>query len=267
VGDILSEALRTDLRCSPAAAEYIAARARSHMARVLGSAEDNDEDLTVRLQDPRVFGVFAESLLPDQGLAEDVRVAVVERAFDLLPLPATEGEVILVQERSPPGLLSLAAFLAERGGFTVLHAMHLVYAIFLDRSLLDKVTRTTRAAVLGRVLRLAEATDRLRLLYAALHLGSVPEPEAHDELRHVLRSRALRDSFKHALAAIISSADGGVGALMRLAQEEGLLPVELSDSEAPGVLANIPRMPPRLSPVGRRWLDRHGGRRRKRESG
>jgi len=237
------------------------------MDRVLGSAEDSDEDLALRLQDPHVFGVFAESLLPDQGLAEDVRVAVVERAFDLLPLPATEGEVILVRERSPPGLLALAAFLAERDGLTVLHAMHLVYAVFLDRSLLDQVPRATRAAVLGRVLRLAEATDRLRLLYAALHLGSVPEPEAHDELRHVLQSRALPDSFKHVLAVTVSSADGGVGALMRLAQEEGLLPAELSDSEAPGVLANIPRMPPRLFPVGRQWLDRHGGRRRKQEGG
>ncbi len=237
------------------------------MARVLGSTEDSEEDLVLRFQDPRVFGDFAESLIADRGLPENVRIAAVERTFDLLPLPRTEGEVILVGARGPLRLLALAAFLSQEDAFTVLHAMHVVYAVFLDRSLLDNVPRTTRAAVLDGILRLSEATDGLRLLYIALHLGLVPEPEAHEVLRNVLKSRVLSDSFKHALAAAVAADDGGLAALMRVAQDEGLLPAELGDADAPDVVANIPRMPARLAALGKRWLDRHGSGRRNRDAG
>ncbi len=264
MGDVLSDAFRLDLRCSAEAANSLAARAKAYLGSGFGSAEDTDEDRVLRLQDPRVFGEFAGSLLADRTVSEPMRLAVVERTFDLLPLPRTEGEVILVPERSPSGLLSLAAYLAERNEFTVLHAMHLVYAVFLDRSLLERVPRPVRTAVLDRVLHLAEATEAIRLLYTGLHLGSVPESEALNELRSLLRSRNVPESFQQALAEAVSAKDGGMAALLRLAQDEGLLPVESGGSDAPAVLANIPRMPSRLAPMGRRWLRRRaevrGGR-------
>ncbi len=257
MADALSDAFQGDLRCSTEAAEDLAHRARGYIARSLASTEDSDEDIMVRLQDPRILGAFAEVLLEGRDLPDGLLVALVERVFDLLPLPQTEGEVILVENQSPAALLSLAAFLADQDRFTVLHAMHLLYAVFLDRSLLTRAPRTTRAMVLERLLLLGEATEGLRLLYLALDLGSVPEPEAHGTLRDVLRSRGLPEAFKRSVATVASAEDGGRSALLRLAQQEGLMAEELEDSDAPGVLANLPRMPSRLAPVGLRWLRRH----------
>ncbi len=254
VGDTLSDALRADLGCSADAAEDLARRAREHLARVLGSAEDSDEDLVLRLQDPRTFGAFAESLVADPGLPMGIRTSVVERVFDLLPLPRTEGEVILVGDRSPPGLLSLAGFLAERDGLTVLHAMHPLYAVFLDRSLLTQAPRSTRAFLAERMARLDGSTERLRVLYLAFDLAAVPERESRDTLRGVLRSRHLPESLKRSVASLVAAEDGGLEGLMRMAQEEGLLPSGFGEPDAPGVLANIPRMPATLAPIGRRWL-------------
>lgn len=259
MGSVLSQSIGSDLHCVSEDADLLARLARDHLAYLVGGEEDSDEDRILRLRDPRVFGEFAESILEDHRLSAGTRTAVVERAFDILPLPRTEGEVILVGTRGPPRLLALAAFLVEQDSFTVLHAMHLVYAVFLDRALLANVPRAIRDAVLSRILDLTEADNDLRLLYLAMHLGAVPESEAYDGLRRMLRSRIVPDSFKQAAAEMVSSEDGGVSVLMEIAQQVGLLPAELGDSDAPEVVVNIPRMPVCLASLGARWLSRHRG--------
>jgi len=172
-------------------------------------------------------------------------------------LPRSEGEVIEVETRAPPRLLDLANRLAESSGLSVLHVMHVVYAVFLDRSLFSSVPRSTRSALYRAVLRQADAGEDLRVLYAGLHLAAVPEPEASSEFRRTLKSQETPDTLRHSLAAVAASDDGGRSALTRMAQREGLLPADLSDAQAPAILASIPRLPERLAAPGRRYRERN----------
>ncbi len=257
MADALAEAFRSEIPCDASTASLLASLAREHLARLGGGPEDSDTDVTVRLRDPRVFGRFAEALLEDRRAGPAVRDAVLERVFDLLPLPRSEGELIAVESRAPPHLLTLARYLAESEGLTVLHVMHLVYAVFLDRSLVTNVPRTTRSATYRAVLGVGDANEDLRLLYACLHLAAVHEAEALSEVRSTLRSRALRPSLRSALASIAGSEDGGQSSLVAVAQREGLLPIDLGDAQGPTVLANIPRLPPKLIALGQKYLDRN----------
>lgn len=256
VGDVLSESFRADLRCGHGDAGRLASLARERVPQIVQAEDDSDEDLVLRLQDARILGSFAESLLADRHLAESTRGALVERVFDLLPLPRSEGEVFLVESRAPPHLLALARYLHQTDSMTVLHVMHLVYAVFLDRSLLRNVPRATRSAVLEAVVRGSDASEGLRLLYSALHLAAVPKGEARSEFRRILRSRVVPPNLRRSLARLAASEDGGVADLAQVAQAEGLLPGELADAEAPAVLVNIPRMLPALAPSARRFLGR-----------
>ena len=158
--------------------------------------------------------------------------------------------------RAPPRLLSLAARLAESGGLSVLHVMHLVYAVCLDRSLPSNVSRPTRTAVYRALLAQGDASENLRALYAGLHLASVPEPEAAAEFRRTLRSREGPESVRRLLASAAAAGDGGRAILAAVARREGLLPSDLPEAEAPAVLVNIPRLPERLAAAGRRYLER-----------
>ncbi len=253
MSDALAETLSADLRCDARAASQLAALARTRLPGITGATEDSDEDLGQRLRDPRVFGEFVASLLDERGLAERIRTVLAEHAFDLLPLPRGEGDIILVEGRAPRSLLSIARYLAERGGLTVLHAMHLVFAVFLDRSIVATADRPVRSAVLRDLLALPEASVGLRSLYAAMHLASVPEPEAYREMRGILRAN-VDQAVKATLARAAMAEDGGVGSFLRIAREEGLVPVDWTDATAPEVVANIPRLPSRLGALGRRSL-------------
>lgn len=246
----------SELRIAPGDAETLAVAAMVEVPRFTGFRDDTEEDLVARLRDPRFFGEFAASSLNRKGLRQSTRVALAEHAFDLLPLPRTEDEVILVENRAPPRLLELADFLGTSRAFTMLHLLHLVYAVFLDRPLITSVARPVRASVLRHVLR-ADAVPELRGLYGGLHLASVPPREAIDELRRVLKARTVPVVSKRVLASIASADDGGLTQLARLAEREGLLPAEAERADSPGVLANIPRLPPELAGTAREWLARH----------
>ena len=253
VADFLAESLRADLRCNASTGAAIAALARTRLPRITGSTEDSDEDLVQRLRDPRTFGEFAAGLIEEGEIAIDVREILSDRAFDLLPLPRGEGDLIVVEGRAPRRLLTIARCVVEAGRLTVLHAMHLVFAVFLDRRIVQDAKRTDRSLVLAAVLDLSEAGAPLRALYAALHLAGVPEPEAHAELRRLLRSNADA-AAKTVLARAATADDGGVAILLRIAREEGLVSADWMDPTAPEVIANIPRLPPRLRALGQRWL-------------
>ncbi len=256
MADPLADAFRTEIPCDAAVAASLAARARESLPRLTGSPEDTDADLIIRLRDPRVFGAFVEPLLDDPDLRGPVRQALVEHVFDLLPLPRTEGEVIEVESRAPPHLLALAAVLAQADGLTVLHVMHLVYAVFLDRSLVRRVPRGVRSALLRAILGRSEAEEGLRAFYAALHLSTVSEAEARSMLQRILDDPAVPATLRRRIASLAVADDGGRSELTRLAQKEGLLPAEHEDPQSPEILANIPRLPAQLAPAGRRYLTR-----------
>lgn len=254
MADLLADALRTELPCEAAVAAWLAARARERHPRWGAGPEDTDEDLVLRLRDPRVFGAFVEDLAADPTLDAAVHRVLVEHVFDLLPLPRTEGEVIEVESRAPPHLLALAAILVEGEGLTILHVMHLVYAVFLNRSLVTGVPRRTRSVVLGAILARSEGEENLRAVYAALHLSAVPETEAVTEFRRILNDPAVPASLRRSVASLAASEDGGRTELSRMARKEGLLPADLEDAQSPEILANIPRLPARLAVAGQRFL-------------
>lgn len=254
--DALVESFRVDLRCDASVAARLAGLARDRVPRIAGTPEDSDEDTVLRLREPRVFGAFAGALIEDASLPHALRVAVAERVFDLLPLPRAERDVILVESRAPRGLLAIAGFLGDAGALTVLHVMHLVFAVFLDRGIVREADRKVRNAVLARVLAYEEANPSLRVLYAAMHLAAVSDAEAHRAFRGILRVRGIDDAVKSRLARAAASEDGGVAYLLSLTRDEGLVPSELTDDTAPEVIANIPRLPPRVRAPASRWLAR-----------
>lgn len=251
----LVETFRSELPCSETAAILLANLARTIVPRLMGSPEDTDEDMVLRLRDPRVFGDFVESIEGDSRVPASVRNALIEHAFDLLPLPRTEGEVIAVETRAPRHLLSLAAVLAAMGGLSVLHVMHLVYAVFLDRSLVLEVPRRVRSSVLRAIVVEGGSGEGLRVLYAGLHLSTVPESEAATELRRILAGSAIPVALRRSLALLATAEDGGQARLTQMAQREGLLPEVLDDPQGPSILASIPRMPEGLRSAGRRFLE------------
>lgn len=240
-------------------AAFLASAARANLAGLGGGPEDSDADVVVRLRDPRVFGLFAEAVLADRRAGPAVRDAVLEHVFDLLPLPRSERELIDVDARAPPRLLALALHLAQAEGLTVLHVMHLVYAVFLDRSLVQNVPKATRSALYREVLAARDASEDLRVLYACLHLAAVTEREAAPEFRTTLRSPGYRPSLRRLLASVAASADGGRSILTTLAQREGLLPGDLRGPLEPAVLANIPRLPEKLAAPAAKYLEKDPG--------
>lgn len=256
MSDPLVDALRSELGCDPASAELLARRAREILPRLVGESEDADEDLVLRLRDPRWYGAFAEAILSEKILPAAASHILAEHVFDLLLLPRSEGEVIDVSARAPSGLLSLARVLVDEGALTVLHVMHLVYAVFLDRTLVTGVPRRTRSAVLRAVLHEPEGEEALPTLYACLHLSAVAETEAASELRRLLRPRGARPAVQESVAAIAASEDGGRASLARLAQGEGLIAADAEGAQSPTVLANIPRLPARLAAPSNRFLTR-----------
>jgi len=207
------------------------------------------------MRDSRTFGRFAELLLRDADISTDAKILVAEHAFELLPLPQAEGDVFLVDSRASSGLLDLAAFLLRREAFTVLQFMHLLYAVFLDRTLVTNVERSTRSEVLASVASLDEFPEGPRVLYSSFHLAALPEREQKVEFGTILRGSAPR-TFRQTLARIAASEDGGVGEVARIAQAEGLVPDLDEGPSNPTVLVNIPRLSSRLAAPALKWLAR-----------
>lgn len=256
--DPLVTALRADLRLDADGAEVLAAQAHRLLPKLAHSPDDTAEDLVVRLRDPRIFGEFAAVLVNEDVLPQASLRAVVEHAFDLLPLPRGEHEAFAVSARAPPRLLALAPYLVDADAFTVLHFLHLVYAVFLDRSLVTKVSRGDRSFVLRYIVAQEEFALPLRTLYISLHLASVPEPEAHAALRRILALDGVPMALRERLARLAAADDGGLAELRRIAEDEGLLAATSKDPADPVVLANVPRLPERLRALGRRFLGRSG---------
>lgn len=232
--DPLAASFREDLSCSEADALALARLARERRASYGGTAEDDDEELVVRLRDPRAYGAFAAPLLEDDALSRDTQRALAAFAFDLLPIPADEREAFLVAARAPTELLAIASRLG--GDLTAEQVLHLVYAIYLDRALLTAASRRERTAVLHRVL---ESGERLAALYATMHLAAVPEAEAVRTLEAVLHDSGVPLPTRRGLEHVVR---GGPAAWLELAQDEGLLPRDLAADDPEG-LANVPRLP------------------------
>ncbi len=256
VSDGLADALRSEIPCDASSAALLSTLVREQVRHLGGSLEDSDADLVVRLRDPRTYGDFVERAVDDPRVPPGLCEALLEHVFDLLPLPRTEADVIDVEGRAPPHLLALAVQLAGFSGLSVLHIMHLVYAVFLDRSLFLSVPRPVRSELYHAVVRHSDAALDLRVLYAGLHLATVPEAEAASELRRSLRSRGGSENLRRALATLVSGADGGRATLAAAARREGLMSGGASDDQEPVFVANIPRMPARLAAVGRKYLQR-----------
>jgi len=239
--DALSASFVDDLKCSNAEGARLAHLAREHRTSFGGTSEDGDEDLVVRLRDPRAFGTFAGDRLADDWLAAETRMALAERAFDLLAIPRHEDEPFSVETRGPHNLIALARHLIAASAFTPLHLLHIVYAVFLDRSLVAAVDRETRSAVLAYVAASASSDDRVSALYVSLHLSALEEPEATVELRSMFESAVPRWLFKRLVASVVAPDIRGVAAWVQLAQGEGLLPTDL-DPLDPSIHVNLPRM-------------------------
>jgi hypothetical protein len=251
--DVLAAMFTEEFGCAAADGERLAVLARERRASFGGTSEDGEEDLMVRLREPRAFGAFAGEFIEDGSLAERTRVAMAGRVFDLLSLPRSEDEAFSVDMRAPPNLLVFARHLARADEFTPLHLLHLVYAVFLDRGLVAAVDVEVRSAVLEDVAAAASPDDRVSALYVSLHLSAVEEPEAMEELRTLLESGAVRWPFKRLVAGVVAPDVRGVAAWVQLAQDEGLLPSGL-DPQDPSIHANLPRMHTAFAPLVARWI-------------
>ena len=254
VADPLIEAFRQDLRCRIRDAARLAARARASRLEI-GEAEDSDEDLVTRLRDPRTFGDFAAQAIRDSRLLPSTRVRLAERAFDLLPVPDTESEVLVVEGRAPRSLLRLVEFLGSHRALTSVQVLHTVYAVFLDRSLVTESSPGTRARALAWMAVAAGAVGNPVLVYAAMHLAVVPPIEAVGTLGQLLRSRRVPDGLKVSLAELAAAEDGGARRWTEVAKTEGLLAAD-ADPDSPAGIATTPRLEERVRHTARRWLAR-----------
>jgi len=252
--DVLTASFVADLRCTGEEGQRLARFARDRLAIFGGSTEDSDEDLVVRLRSPEGFGAFAGGFLEDEGLAVGTRTAMAWRAFDLLTIPRREDEAFSVEARAPRNLLAFARHLIRVDAFTPLHLLHLVYAVFLDRGLISAVDGDVRADVLLHVASTAFPEDRASALYVSLHLSALEEAEAVQMLRAVLEASTVRWPFKRLVAKVAAPDVRGVAAWVRLAQDEGLLPMTL-DPQDPSLHANLPRMHASFAELVASWTE------------
>ena len=222
----------------------------------LARPELSDEDVVARLLDPRAFGLFARRVL-DARVSREVKIAVADRAFDLIPIPASEHAVLRVDERTPPGLLRLVRFLLENEAFSVLHLLHLVYASFLDPELLRRSDRATRAWVLMAIVARGEFPEAQRLLASFQFLASMAPRDAASAFDGIVKAKFVSPTVRSGLAAAASSSDGGRAWFEAVAVQEGLVSPttgsEVSDVER---AARVPALPENVRVRARRWLER-----------
>jgi len=217
----------------------------------------SDEDVIARLHEPRAFGLFARRVM-DSRVSREVKIAVAERAFDLIPLPASEFDAFPAAERTPLGLLRLARFLLENEAFTVLPLLHLVYAAFLDLSIIRVADRETRSWVLMAIVAREELPQTMRLLLAFQFLAAMPPRDAGAALEAIFRGRFVDAGTRTSLATIASASDGGRAWFAGTAVQEGLLPPS-TDSKASEIEfeARVPAIPESVRARAARWLAKH----------
>lgn len=218
------------------------------------ASELSDEDVIARLQDPRAFGLFARRVL-DSRVSREVKVAVAERVFDVIPIPASEDVAFRVDERTPPGLLRIARVLLENEEFTILHLLHLVYAAFLDPRILRGADRRTRTWVLMAIMSREELPDTARLLGAFLFLAAMSPRDAASAFHGIVSAKFVGIGVRSGLAAAASGSDGGRSWFAAVAAQEGLLP-RSSVSEPPTAEfeVRVPAMPEAVRERARAWL-------------
>jgi len=226
------------------------------------ASELSDEDVIARLLDPRAFGLFARRVL-DARVSREVKIGVAERAFDLIPIPATEHAAIRVEERTPPGLLRIVRFLLENEAFTVLHLLHLVYAAFLDPALLRTADRTTRTWVLMAIVAREELPETSRLIAAFQLLAAMAPRDAASAFDAIGKARHVSPTVRTGLAVAASGSDGGRSWFAAVAVQEGLLPPS-GDSEASRMEfeARVPALPEGVRSRALRWLERNASKTR-----
>ena len=257
MADPLAESFLEDLGCSASEAAALGERARAYLRETLpDSEEDDDADLVIRLRDARTFGAFAGSCLDEPRLVPGTRLALANRVFDLLPLPTSERVAFDPRDRVPPNLLELAAWIERRREFAPLHFLHVLYATFLDRTLVRRTPTVARSVVLRASLRAPELEVSSKVLYALLHLGAVPDSEARRELRWIVREANVPDEVRTAVARAASSPDGARHAFFEAARDQMLIAEETPEDD-PRVIANAPAIPPGLEHIARRWLVSH----------
>jgi len=221
------------------------------------ASELSDEDVIARLQDPRAFGLFARRVL-DARVSREVKIGVAERAFDLIPIPATEHAAIRVEERTPPGLLRIVRFLLENEAFTVLHLLHLVYAAFLDSALLRTADRVTRTWVLMAIVTREELPETSRLLAAFQFLAAMAPRDAASAFDAIGKARRVSRTVRTGLAVAASGSDGGRAWFAAVAVQEGLLPpLGVSEASRMEFEARVPALPENVRSRARRWLERN----------
>lgn len=218
------------------------------------AAELSDEDVLARLNDPRAFGLFAHRVLASR-VSREAKIGVAERAFDLIPIPASEHAAFPVEERTPPGLLRLARFLLENEAFTVLHLLHLIYAAYLDPQILRGSDRRTRTWVLMAVMAREELPDTERLLAAFQFLAAMSPRDAASAFHGIVSAKYVRTSVRSGLAAAASGSDGGRAWFAAVAGQEGLLPTSTpSEASAVEFEARVPAIPENVRARAREWL-------------
>ncbi len=217
-------------------------------------SELSDEDVIARLQDPRAFGLFARRVL-DSRVSREVKIAVAQHAFDLIPIPASEDVAFRVDERTPPGLLRIARVLMENEEFTVLHLYHLVYAAFLDPRILREADRRTRTWVLMAIMSREELPDTARLLAAFLFLSAMPPRDAASAFHGIVGAKFVGRTVRNGLAAAASGSDGGRAWFAAVAVQEGLLPrSSVASPPTAEFEARVPAMPEAVRERAREWL-------------
>src|SRR3989304_5504669 len=155
------------------------------------------------------------------------RPEVLERGGGSPPPTRGVAEPFSVETRGPHNLIALPRPLIAASAFTPLHLLHIVYAVFLDRSLVAAVDRETRSAVLAYVAASASSDDRVSALYVSLHLSALEEPEATVELRSMFESAVPRWLFKRLVAGVVAPDIRGVAAWGPLGQGGGRVAPEV----------------------------------------
>jgi len=230
MADALPEYLREEFPVIAKEARVLSLQARDAVTEFQRSldpkaaaSELSDEDVIARLRDPRAFGRFARHVL-DSRVSRDAKIAVAERTFDLIPIPASDRVAFRVAERTPPGLLRIARYLLENEAFTVLHLLHLIYAAFLDPRILREADRRTRTWVLMAVMSREELPDTARLLTAFLFLAAMSPRDAASAFHGIVGARFVSPTLRAGLAASASGSDGGRAWFAAVAVQEGLVP-------------------------------------------
>ena len=221
------------------------------------AAELSDDDVVSRLQDPRAFGLFARRV-HDARVSREVKIAVADRAFDLIPIPASEHDAFPVAERTPPGLLRIVRFLLENESFSVLHLLHLIYAAFLDPEVLRSADRQTRTWVLMAIVAREELPETQRLIAAFQFLAAMVPRDAAAAFDGIVKAKHVSPAVRTGLAAALSGSDGGRAWFTAVAIQEGLLlPGNESEASRIEFAARVPGVPENVVTRARKWLERH----------